>query len=46
LLAAAAEIERELARWRATMAPRAVPQAMTQSPPIAPASSGPRLRVL
>ncbi len=52
-----AEIERELARWRATMAPREVPQAAAepapQSPPIMRAApiprappSGPRVRVL
>jgi hypothetical protein len=38
----AAEIERELARWRAATAPRAMPQAL----PIAPVASGPRVRVL
>ena len=37
-----AEIERELARWRETMAPRAAPQSL----PIAPAAPSPRLRVL
>ncbi len=38
----AAEIERELARWRETMAPREMPQTL----PVAPVASGPRLRVL
>jgi len=50
-----ADIERELARWRATMAPRVAPQAMTEPAshlqPIVPAAPsscalGPRLRVL
>ena len=42
----AAAIERELARWRATMAPREVPQAAAepapQSPPIMRAAPNPR----
>ncbi len=42
----AAEIERELARWRATMAPCEVPQAAAepapQSPPIVRAAPNPR----
>jgi hypothetical protein len=46
----AAEIKRARARWRETMAPRAVPQAAAEPAPqslrVAPAARGPRLRVL
>jgi hypothetical protein len=40
-----AEIKRELARWRETVAPRIAAEPASQAPSIAPAS-GPRIRVL